>query len=170
MTGDWNCKECNHTEDECKDCYPELGYKNSKLKRDTEAVEKFVKSDFFKDLMESLDETREFCEITVKALEKEPCEDAISREDALMCLTGEIKDTDTIETIIARFVRRIRNLPPVTPQAKTGHWIEEIDDYGKVIGWHCDKCYEDSGFTTDCKWDFCPNCGAKMVELQEGKG
>ena len=45
-----------------------------------------------------------------------PCEDAISREDALMCLTGEIKETDTIETIIARFVRRIRKLPPVNPQ------------------------------------------------------
>ena len=49
-------------------------------------------------------------------------------------------------------------------QAKTGHWIEEIDDYGKVIEWHCDKCYEDSGFTTDCKWNFCPNCGADMRE------
>ena len=51
----WNCKECEHTEDECKDCYPELGYKNDKLKRDTEAVEEFVKSDAFKKLMESLD-------------------------------------------------------------------------------------------------------------------
>ena len=45
-----------------------------------------------------------------------PCEDAISREDALMCLTGEIKETDTIEIIIARFARRIRKLPPVNPQ------------------------------------------------------
>lgn len=50
----------------------------------------------------------------------QPCDDAISREDALMCLTGEIKETDTIETIIARFVRRIRKLPPVTPQPKMG--------------------------------------------------
>ena len=50
----WNCKECEHTEDECKDCYPELGYKNDKAKRDTEAVSKFVKSDAFEKLMESL--------------------------------------------------------------------------------------------------------------------
>ena len=50
------------------------------------------------------------------------------------------------------------------PQPMTGHWIAEINDYGEVMGWHCDKCYEDSGFTTTCKWDFCPNCGAKMVE------
>ena len=59
MTGDWNCKECEHTEDECKDCYPELGYKNNKLKRDTEAVKRFVESDFFKKLMKSLNETDE---------------------------------------------------------------------------------------------------------------
>lgn len=32
-----------------------------------------------------------------------------------------------------------------------------------------DRCYEDSGFITKCKWDFCPNCGAKMVELPEDK-
>lgn len=54
----------------------------------------------------------------IKALEQEPCDDAINREDALMCLTGEIKDTDTIETIIARFVRRIRKLPPANTQPK----------------------------------------------------
>ena len=51
----WNCSSCEHTEDECKDCYPELGYKNNKLRRDTEAVKEFVKSDTFKELMESLD-------------------------------------------------------------------------------------------------------------------
>ena len=53
-----------------------------------------------------------------RILEQEPCDDAINREDALMCLTGEIKDTDTIETIIARFVRRIRKLPPANTQPK----------------------------------------------------
>ena len=65
-------------------------------------------------------------DIAIKALEHPeqnvitvvPCGDAINREDALMCLTGEIKDTDTIETIIARFVRRIRKLPPANTQPK----------------------------------------------------
>lgn len=51
----WKCSSCEHAEDECKDCYPELGYKNNKLKRDTEAVKKFVESDTFEKLMESLD-------------------------------------------------------------------------------------------------------------------
>ena len=49
-----------------------------------------------------------------------------------------------------------------TPERPKGHWIEERNDYGEIQGWHCDKCYEDSGFTTKCKWDFCPNCGADM--------
>lgn len=52
----WNCSSCEHTKDECKDCYPELGYKNNKLKRDTEAVKEFVENDAFTKLMESLDD------------------------------------------------------------------------------------------------------------------
>lgn len=39
-----HCASCNHTPDECNDCYPELGYKNDKLKRDTEAVKEFAES------------------------------------------------------------------------------------------------------------------------------
>jgi len=50
----------------------------------------------------------------------QPCEDAISREDTLMALTGEW--TEPTDELIHRFIRRIKNLPPVTPQPKTG-WI-----------------------------------------------
>lgn len=64
----------------------------------------------------------------------------------------------------------LRGLPSVTPQPKIGHWIAEINDYGEITHWHCDKCYEDSGFTTTCKWDFCPSCGTKMIEPQESEG
>lgn len=40
---------------------------------------------------------------------QEPCEDCVSREDALMCLTGEwIELTDEV---IHRFIKRIKNLP-----------------------------------------------------------
>ena len=94
-----------------------------------------------------------------RLLEQELCEDCINREQAIkQCGFG------MTSLLIADSLRR---LPPVTPQPKMGRWIEEIDDYGEVIGWHCDKCYEDSGFTTDCKWDYCPNCGAKMQEVEE---
>lgn len=46
--------------------------------------------------------------------EQEPCEDCISREDALMALTGEW--TEPTDELIHRFIRRIKNLPPVNPQ------------------------------------------------------
>ena len=82
----------------------------------------------------------------------------------------ELRDNDgtgTQQEVCRFLVSYMDILEKQSQEPKTGHWIEEINDYGKVIGWHCDKCYEDSGFTTGCKWDFCPNCGAKMVEPQE---
>lgn len=54
-------------------------------------------------------------------------------------------------------------------EPKTEHWIEERDDYGEIQGWHCSECYEDTGFTTDCKWNYCPNCGARMVKPPESE-
>ena len=109
----------------------------------------------------------------IKALEQEPCKDAVSRQEILDYLD---KMPSELTSDGRRMVRRRTleeyisdTLPPVAPQQKIGRWIEEIDDYGKVMRWHCDKCYEDSGFTTNCKWDFCPNCGAKMVEPQESE-
>lgn len=61
------------------------------------------------------DETQAFCEMAIKALEQEPCEDCISREYAIkQCGFG------MTNLLIADSLRR---LPPVTPQPKTGHWI-----------------------------------------------
>lgn len=98
-----------------------------------------------------------------------PCKDAISRTKAIEEIRiYRMKDSndpdikafnDGIDTAISVIGH---NIPPVTPQRPKGHWIEERNDYGEIQGWHCDKCYEDSGFTTKCKWDFCPNCGADM--------
>jgi hypothetical protein len=56
----------------------------------------------------------EACEVVIKALEQEPCGDAISREDALMALTGEY--TDSPIEILSKAIKRINALPPVTPQ------------------------------------------------------
>ena len=88
----------------------------------------------------------------------QPCENAISREKVMMELDKYLAGVEYEKGID----RIIAELPSVTPQRPKGHWIEERNDYGEIQGWHCDKCYEDSGFTTKCKWDFCPNCGADM--------
>ena len=49
------CKECEHTPDECKKCYPELGYKNTKMERDSKTVQ-----DFSKEFLENFSNESEF--------------------------------------------------------------------------------------------------------------
>ena len=61
---------------------------------------------------------------------------------------------------LAEWLKDYKRLKEQEP--KTGHWVEERDDYGEIICWHCSNCYDGSGFITTCKWDYCPNCGAKM--------
>ena len=97
-----------------------------------------------------------FIEIALEALKREPCDDAINREDALMCLTGEIKETDTIETIIARIVRRIRKLPPVNP-TKTGH-CKDCKWWKDSNGTYCRGVHAES------------KCPINRKEVYEGNG
>ena len=44
-------------------------------------------------------------------------------------------------------------------EPKTGHWIDSSN------GWMCSECNKDNTYDTD----YCPNCGAKMVEPQESE-
>jgi hypothetical protein len=74
---------------------------------------------FFKEVAKR--EVGTYCKLAIEALEKKTCGDAISREDALMTLTGDITDC-TIEEYIARLRDKLSKLPLVTPKEKTG-WI-----------------------------------------------
>ena len=61
-------------------------------------------------------------DVAIKALEQEPCDDAISRQAAIdACLNGWNKDYKEI-------VEEIRTLPPVTPQPKTDVLDKIIDE------------------------------------------
>lgn len=69
------------------------------------------------------------------SLQQEPCEDAVSREDALTALTGDITGY-IIEDYIARTRIRLQNLPPVTPKpglCKDCKFFE-TDSWAKVNG------------------------------------
>jgi hypothetical protein len=108
--------------------------------------------------------TNEALDMAIKVLEQQPCEDCISREDALMCMTGEyLADKEyKSEDIISKHIQRLRALPSVTPQPKTGHWIfDEILDRN----YYCSEC---KSMGVDY-WDYCPYCGAKMIEPQESE-
>ena len=118
----------------------------------------------------------------------QPCEDAISRQavtDTTICdgISCNECSFNTCEDGQAGCLlkERVDKLPPVNP-AKTGHWIDdnenEIDaQYGRHL-YKCSECNEYAdmfvGGTEDW-WDlekpnYCPNCGAKMIEPQESGG
>jgi hypothetical protein len=65
---------------------------------------------FFRDMNECTYGNVEAVEMAIKALEQEPCEDCVSREKALMCLTGLNLPNDT-NKLIALFNKRLQELP-----------------------------------------------------------
>ena len=123
-----------------------------------------------------------YSDLCMRAANKEPYEDAISREDALLALTGNW--TELTDEIIHRFIKRIKSLPPVNPQPnkedihrereqaymcgyeeackkyrkepKTGHWIE----YTRVLIPEPINKWEQA-------W-YCSECGYGNQECEDG--
>ena len=113
-----------------------------------------------------------------KALEQEPCEDAVSRaevkkiaKEMYLEVANMNLDVKTISDCISYTSSKCREvleeklkvLPSVTPQPPKGHWIEHPHECG--INWEysmyeCSECHE----WTEDNSDFCPNCGADMSE------
>ena len=89
------------------------------------------------------------------------CDDAVSREACLMCLTGEfVPDKEyKPEELIAVFSKRIKTLPPVTVR-QTGEW--EQDETDNSITCNRCGCHLWANDIMDGNAHFCPNCGADM--------
>ena len=112
---------------------------------------------------------KEFTEALNKALEQEPCGDAISRQAAIDAFGLSEKtrkyggDHSGYDTMMLYEIQDIlENLPPVTPQSKIGHWI----DIGDSV--ECSECghrEKSERFIFD-DINFCAKCGVKMVEPQ----
>ena len=120
---------------------------------------------------------------------QEPCEDAISRAEAIKAICGDKCDLTPdkcLNGIIGDCVqiRPIKDLPSVEPKPKTGHWIEDAETYYKAINEKGGGVNENTPYFTDdiacseCLAKFsvidnetqrfkcCPNCGAKMSESE----
>lgn len=81
---------------------------------------------------------------------QEPCEEVISRQAVLAEM---YKRKENGDAITAGF---IKNLPPVTPAEKVGHWISNAEDDLKISEYTCSNCKGLSGEDSD----FCPKCGS----------
>jgi len=104
-------------------------------------------------------------QIIDKYAEQEPCDDAISRQATLEPYKV-LNDTDTLCVALIR--ANIMQQPSVRPQEpKTGHWIIDKGSLDAFYGEVC-KCSE-CGVESIGESDFCPYCGAKMVEPQESE-
>ena len=102
--------------------------------------------------------------------EQEPCDDAISRQAVIEWLKAKDIIKMSSQEEMAR--KELKALPSVRPQEKTGHWIKYQEPWGGMQGWKCSKCknhYDVSSVYTIIPYNFCPNCGAKMVEPQESE-
>ena len=101
----------------------------------------------------------EVLKIAINALEQQPCDDCVSREQALLALTGKNLHLMNTEELILLFDKRIKALPPVTPTRKSGLcWIERFDNESMWL--ECPYCHRDSIAT----YNYCPNCGASFKE------
>ena len=116
-----------------------------------------------------------------RLLEQEPCEDVIRRADAEALFRNarsklnpsDYKTADEFNTrdlMLLNAEQFIHLLPSVRPQEpKTGHWIKVTNGRG---GHECDLCHEYAPSYQSGKeylTNYCPNCGAKMIEPQESE-
>lgn len=93
-------------------------------------------------------------------LNQQPCEDCISRQEAINCVT--------LNEFRYKIVEDIKTLPSITPKEKTGKWYKTglID---KVACSNCKSQLWDITRDEVLKYKYCPNCGARMIEPQESE-
>ena len=87
-----------------------------------------------------------------------PVQDAFNDRDYGMFWTGGIE-------------KAIDNAPTVDP-VKHGHWVEqEHEDWKWSKEYRCSECGQYRLVTTPVgrEWNYCPSCGAKMDEVEDGK-
>ena len=107
--------------------------------------------------------------MAIKALEQEPCDDAVSRQAVL----NEVREIATWHSGDAfnedRVITHMKMLPSVTPKREQGEWIIEKDCEGKTRTCICPKCGEKTGKYTWKNPNYCSNCGAEMRTEREDK-
>ena len=84
----------------------------------------------------------------------------MTREEAiyeLQDILGELRNTVEVTNELRDACKMA--IQALEQEPRKGHWIDSSN------GWMCSKCNKDNTFDTN----YCPNCGAKMVEPQESE-
>jgi hypothetical protein len=118
----------------------------------------------------------EYLRKTIKMLQAEPCEDAVSRISLLNklddCYKEKIKVApDNMAEGFMQVEKLIMQEPSVTPTRKKGKWINKshTSDCGiKFVASECTCCGKKTFFDCDqLVYNYCPNCGSFMSEVEE---
>ncbi len=117
----------------------------------------------------NMGEQKEWLRMAIKALEQEPCEDAISRKALISHIENQSREWGE-DYDVQQILGDIEDMPSVKPQEpKTGHWIDEgfyADGHSKHA-YRCSECDEHYiGYVGEYKR--CPNCRVKMGVEQNG--
>ena len=114
---------------------------------------------------------KEALDMAIKALEQQPCEDAISRQEVIETLKE--LDWNYNGHPGGEVYGAINKLPPVQSKPKIGHWIVyevRLSDR-TILNYRCSVCGRKLiGYNTETLSEapFC-HCGARMVESQESE-
>lgn len=93
-----------------------------------------------------------------KVLDSQSSTDALSRQ-AVIDYVDEATMGGWFEVETENYIKKLKEMPPVTPKPKTGHWTHDGSHWANR--WLCSKC----GYKLfDEQSNYCPNCGADMRE------
>ena len=130
----------------------------------TREIIRQIERDYWAEKADPIDMSEIF-DLAQKALEQEPCEDAISRQamlDYQQYLHGKMSNEEN-----HKLWEFIKGLPPVIPTRKVGKWIFTktiFDKYGCTA--ECPSCHKKWKTYDEIRWKkenkFCPNCGTEM--------
>lgn len=95
-------------------------------------------------------ETAEAYKMAIKALEQQPCEDAVSRTLVHEAITASIAESENPYEMW----QRIEALPSVKPQRKRGKWIVISCEPTDIF--KCSEC----GMRVINPYRYCPMCGS----------
>lgn len=110
--------------------------------------------------------------LAIQELQKESCEDAISRQAVIDLLYGEVKETYTISNgrityhITDINVDDLMNIPSVTPQQKAES-AEWVDDKCSACGKGIEDLISSPEWYRNEEPYFCPYCGVKIQKSEE---